>query len=122
MSMPKLLGSVIVFGALSVVLIAMLWWRYSVDEKLGYCQTPEQTCINRQGFALGEPCECHGMGGGVFGLELHGQGGRSAIAGLRQFGNVGKLGAPDKFELVTSAFGGHCRCLFPFTGIHTCGL
>ena len=42
MSMPKLLVSVIVFGALSVVLIAMLWWRYSVDEKLGYCQTPEQ--------------------------------------------------------------------------------
>jgi len=42
MSMPKLLGSVIVFGALSVVLIAMLWWRYAVDEKLGYCQTPEQ--------------------------------------------------------------------------------
>ncbi len=49
MSMPKLLGSVIVFGALSVVLIALFWWRYSVDEKLGYCQTPEQTCINRQG-------------------------------------------------------------------------
>ena len=69
MSMPKLLGSVIVFGALSVVLIAMLWWRYAVDEKLGYCQTPEQTCINRQGFALGEPSECHGMGGGVFGLD-----------------------------------------------------
>ena len=55
MSKPKLLGSIIVFGALSVVLIALLWWRYSVDEKLGYCQTPEQTCINRQGFALGEP-------------------------------------------------------------------
>ena len=73
MSMPKLLGSVIVFGALSVVLVAMLWWRYSVDEKLGYCQTPEQTCINRQGFALGEPCECHGMGGGVFGLDSTGK-------------------------------------------------
>ena len=42
MSMPKLLGSVIVFGALSVVLVAMLWWRYSVDEKLGYCQTPDR--------------------------------------------------------------------------------
>ena len=67
MSMPKLLGSVIVFGLLSVVLIAMLWWRYSVDEKLGYCQTPEQTCINRQG------CECHGMGGGVFGLDSTGK-------------------------------------------------
>ena len=46
---------------------------YSVDEKLGYCQTPEQTCINRQGFALGEPCECHGMGGGVFGLDSTGK-------------------------------------------------
>ena len=56
MSKAKLLGGVIVFGALSVVLIALFWWRYSVDEKLGYCQTPEQTCINRQGFALGEPC------------------------------------------------------------------
>jgi hypothetical protein len=73
MSMPKLLGSVVVFGALSVVLIALLWWRYSVDEKLGYCQTPEQTCINRQGFALGEPSECHGMGGGVFGLDSTGK-------------------------------------------------
>ena len=73
MSMPKLLGSVIVFGTLSVVLIALFWWRYSVDEKLGYCQTPEQTCINRQGFALGEPCECHGMGGGVFGLDSTGK-------------------------------------------------
>ena len=40
MSMPKLLGSVIVFGGL-VVLIALFWWRYSVDEKLGYRQTPE---------------------------------------------------------------------------------
>ena len=73
MSMPKLLGSVIVFGLLAVVLIALLWWRNSVDEKLGYCQTPEQTCINREGFALGEPCECHGLGGGVFGLDSTGK-------------------------------------------------
>ena len=34
MSMPKLLGSVVVFGSLSVVLTALLWWRYSVDEEL----------------------------------------------------------------------------------------
>jgi hypothetical protein len=73
MSKPKLLGSVIVFGSLAVVLIALLWWRNSVDEKLGYCQTPEQTCINREGFALGEPCECHGMGGGVFCLDSTGK-------------------------------------------------
>ena len=62
-----LLGVVIVAG-----FAAFLWWRQSVDDRLGYCQTPQQTCINREGFAVGEPCECHGMGGGVFGLDSTG--------------------------------------------------
>jgi len=80
MSMPKLLGSVIVFGALSVVLVAMLWWRYSVDEKLGYCQTPEQTCIKSTGLCPRRAVRMSRHGRGRFRPRLHGQGGRSAIA------------------------------------------
>jgi hypothetical protein len=52
--------------------VLVLWWRYSVDEQLGYCETPRETCVNRQGIAVGEPCECHGPGGGVFGLDSTG--------------------------------------------------
>jgi len=73
--MPKLtLFRNIVLGiALSVVLAAYLWWRHSVDVELGYCQTPQETCINRQGIPMGEPCECHGPAGGVFGLDSKGK-------------------------------------------------
>jgi hypothetical protein len=56
----------------SVIFTAVLWWRYSVDETLGYCRTPQETCVNRQGIPVGEPCDCHGSGGGVFGLDYKG--------------------------------------------------
>jgi hypothetical protein len=58
--------------AAAVLLIAILWWHNSVDPHVGYCKTPTDTCINRQDAAIGEPCECHGMGGGVFGLDSTG--------------------------------------------------
>jgi hypothetical protein len=48
--------------------VLVLWWRYSVDEQLGYCKTPRESCVNWQGIAVGEPCECHG----VFGLDSTG--------------------------------------------------
>jgi len=73
-SMPKISVSRILLAILiSVVLVAFLWWRRSVDDKLGYCQTPQETCINREGIPVGQPCECHGMGGGVFGLDSVGK-------------------------------------------------
>ena len=72
--MPKITVSGIFLAILiSVGLVAFLWWRRSADEKLGYCQTPQETCINREGIAVGQPCECHGMGGGVFGLDSVGK-------------------------------------------------
>jgi hypothetical protein len=72
--MPKrsLIGTVVLFVVLAVAFAGYLWWRYSVDEKLGYCQTPQQTCVNREGIPVGQPCECHGPGGGVFGLDSKG--------------------------------------------------
>ena len=74
MSMPKITVSGIVLTILiSVGLVAFLWWRRSADEKLGYCQTPQETCVNREGIPVGQPCECHGMGGGVFGLDSMGK-------------------------------------------------
>ena len=72
--MPKrsLIGTVVLFVVLAVAFAGYLWWRYSVDERLGYCQTPQQTCVNREGIPVGQPCECHGPGGGVFGLDSKG--------------------------------------------------
>jgi hypothetical protein len=72
--MPKrsLIGTVVLFVVLAVAFAGYLWWRYSVDERLGYCQTPRQTCVNRKGIPVGQPCECHGPGGGVFGLDSKG--------------------------------------------------
>ena len=74
-SMPKgkkLLGSILLGIAVTAALGAFLWWRHAVDDRLGYCQTPTETCINREGIPVGEICECHGMGGGVFGLDSTG--------------------------------------------------
>ncbi len=70
--MPRLslLGKIFWGTLFSVAFVALLWWRYLVDEKVGYCQTPRETGINRQGIPVGEPCQCHGMGGGVFGLNF----------------------------------------------------
>lgn len=68
----KLLGSILLGIAVVAVLGVFLWWRQGVDDRLGYCQTPTQTCINREGIPVGEICECHGMGGGVFGLDSTG--------------------------------------------------
>jgi hypothetical protein len=72
--MPKrsLIGTIVLCVVLAVAFAGYLWWRYSVDEKLGYCQTPQQTCVNREGIPVGQPCECHGPGGGVFGLDSKG--------------------------------------------------
>ena len=73
--MPKvnLLGKILLAVLMSTMFVAVLWWRHSVDEKLGYCQTPQETCLNRHGIPVGEPCECHGSGGGVFGLDYTGK-------------------------------------------------
>jgi hypothetical protein len=68
----KLLATIVLGLLIAVALAALVWWRNSVDTKLGYCKTPTDTCVNRQGAAVGEPCECHGMGGGVFGLDSTG--------------------------------------------------
>jgi hypothetical protein len=68
----KRLGAILVGILISAALIALLWWHNSVDEHVGYCKTPTDTCMNRQNVAIGEPCECHGMGGGVFGLDSTG--------------------------------------------------
>jgi hypothetical protein len=68
----KLVAAILGGILASVGLIVILWWHTSVDEHIGYCKTPTDTCINRQDAALGEPCECHGMGGGVFGLDSTG--------------------------------------------------
>ena len=70
---PNLVGKILLAILILVASIAFLWWRRSADERLGYCQTPQQTCVNREGFAVGEPCECHGPGGGVFGLDSTGK-------------------------------------------------
>jgi len=72
--MPKrsLVGTIVLCVVLAVAFAGYLWWRYSVDETLGYCQTPQQTCVNREGIPVGQPCECHGPGGGVFGLDSKG--------------------------------------------------
>jgi hypothetical protein len=69
----KLLGSILLGIVVIAALGVFLWWRHEVDDRLGYCQTPTQTCINREGMPVGEPCECHGMGGGVFGLDSTGK-------------------------------------------------
>jgi hypothetical protein len=69
----KRLGQIVLGILISVSLIALLWWRYSVDEKLGYCGTPQETCVNRENIPVGEPCACHGTGGGVFGLDYTGK-------------------------------------------------
>ena len=61
MRKPKLVATILGGILACMGLIAILWWRTSVDEHLGYCKTPTDTCINRQDAALGEPCECHGM-------------------------------------------------------------
>jgi hypothetical protein len=72
--MPKIsLSRTVLAILISVALVGFLWWRRSADEKLGYCQTPQETCVNREGIPLGQPCECHGMGGGVFGLDSVGK-------------------------------------------------
>jgi hypothetical protein len=68
-----LFGSIVLAIVISVGLAAFVWWRYSVEEKVGYCQTPQETCINRKGIPLGAPCECHGPAGGVFGLDSSGK-------------------------------------------------
>ncbi|HET9584271.1 MAG TPA: hypothetical protein VFP38_09505 [Bradyrhizobium sp.] len=73
MPKPNLLTKILLAVVIVAGFAAFLWWRQSVDDRLGYCQTPQQTCINREGFAVGEPCECHGMGGGVFGLDSTGK-------------------------------------------------
>jgi hypothetical protein len=72
MRKAKLVATVLGAALACMGLIAILWWPTSVDEHIGYCKTPTDTCINRQDAALGEPCECHGMGGGVFGLDSTG--------------------------------------------------
>jgi hypothetical protein len=72
MRKAKLVATILGGILASVGLIAILWWHTSVDAHIGYCKTPTDTCINRQDAALGEPCECHGMGGGVFGLDSTG--------------------------------------------------
>jgi hypothetical protein len=72
--MAKLtLPRILLLVAVTVALAAFLWWRRSVDDRLGYCETPQQTCVNREGIPLGERCECHGPGGGVFGLDSVGK-------------------------------------------------
>ena len=73
MPKPNLLTKILLAIVIVAGFGAFLWWRQSVDDRLGYCETPQQTCINREGFAVGEPCECHGMGGGVFGLNSTGK-------------------------------------------------
>jgi hypothetical protein len=72
MRKPKLIAAVLGGILASVALFAILWWHNSVDQHIGYCKTPTDTCINRENAALGEPCECLGMGGGVFGLDSTG--------------------------------------------------
>jgi hypothetical protein len=72
--MPKLsLSRILLALLISVAFVAFFWWRRSADEKLGYCETPRETCVNREGIPVGQPCECHGMGGGVFGLDSVGK-------------------------------------------------
>jgi hypothetical protein len=72
MSKAKLLAAVAAVALISVALVALLWWHSSVEDKLGYCKTPTDTCVNRENAAIGEPCECLGVGGGVFGLDSTG--------------------------------------------------
>src|SRR5262245_63948181 len=72
MRKAKLVATVLGAALACVGLIVILWWHTLVDEHIGYCKTTTDTCINRQDAALGEPCECHGMGGGVFGLDSTG--------------------------------------------------
>jgi hypothetical protein len=72
MRKAKLVGTVVGGVAAAVALIALLWWHNSDDPHVGYCKTPTDTCINREDAAIGAPCECHGMGGGVFGLDSTG--------------------------------------------------
>ena len=64
----KHLAMILLGIAIAAALAVLLWWHNSADVHVGYCKTPTDTCINREDAALGEPCECHGMGGGVFGL------------------------------------------------------
>ena len=73
--MPKLglIGNIVLATVISLALAAVLWWQYSAEEREGYCQTPQETCINREGIPMGEPCECHGPAGGVFGLDSRGK-------------------------------------------------
>src|SRR3954463_577417 len=108
MSMPKLLGSVVVFGALSVVLIALLWWRYSVDEKLGYCQTPEQTVSIARALPSASRANVTAWAGAFSASTPRARWSlsHSRWGFTRTAPNVGKLARPTRFELVTSAFGG----------------
>ena len=53
MPKPNLLTKILLAVVIVVGFAAFLWWRQSVDDRLGYCQTPQQTCINREGFAVG---------------------------------------------------------------------
>jgi hypothetical protein len=69
MSKAKRAGTALVAVLGLGVLIALLWCRSSVDAKLGYCKTPQETCVNRHGIPVGQPCECQG---GVFGLDSTG--------------------------------------------------
>jgi hypothetical protein len=73
MSKLSFLGKIFWGTLFTVAFVALLWWRYVVDEKLGYCQTPQETCTNREGIPVGQPCECHGPAGGVFGLDSSGK-------------------------------------------------
>jgi hypothetical protein len=67
----NLLAKILLAILFGVSFAAFLWWRESAE--LGYCQTPQQTCINREGIAVGEPCKCHGGDDGVFGLDSAGK-------------------------------------------------
>ena len=96
MPKPNLLTKILLAVVIVAGFAAFLWWRQSVDDRLGYCQTPQQTCINREGFAVGEPCECHGMGGGVFGLELDGKGHPEAIETRPHAGHNRDAGVPSR--------------------------
>jgi hypothetical protein len=72
---PKLglIENIVLATVISAALAAVLWRQYSAEEREGYCQTPQETCINREGIPMGEPCECHGPAGGVFGLDSRGK-------------------------------------------------
>jgi hypothetical protein len=41
----RIAGKILIAAAFVVV----RWWRYAIDEQLGYCETPRETCVNRVG-------------------------------------------------------------------------